>query len=419
MLRAMSRATVSISLFSLSTLFGACADDGNVGMGLEQGLTAPSQSSTQTTPTTNASGSGAQSTSSAEPSLVPSQPGMMANPAPTTPPVETAEPELDPTVPGPEMTAGGAGGDGASLDMGGNSETTDDDASDPDVGGGGAGGADASDEDPMNMGGMGGDGVGGMGGGAGEDTMSEEPMPSAACGSGAQMPNLNLQNTLISVPSGYDGITPVPVVIAFHAAGNGNDQMRSIIGSTFQDEYIMLYPKSGGNEWNNQADSSKVDAIFDALDAGACYDKNRVFAAGHSSGAQFIVQRLCAGESRWRAVSPVASSVYCSSWDPIPALVIHGIGDREREAYGLNDGDGEKDIVPYRTSNSCSESFTPVEVDGCMSGGVNVDPGCRDFDDCVERTRWCQHTDPQYDTSHHGVPCFGARVMKDFFDMYR
>lgn len=249
--------------------------------------------------------------------------------------------------------------------------------------------------------------------------MSEMAHPSAKCGMGSGMPSLNVQNTIVTIPDNYDGSTPVPVVIAFHAAGNGNDQLQGIIGNTFKSEYIMLYPKSSGNEWNNGTDAPKVDALFDALDANACYDTNRVFAVGHSSGAQFIVQRLCAGERRFRAVSPVASSVYCSSWDPIPALVIHGIGDVERTMYGLNDGDGLKDIVPYRTSNSCQETYVEVDVEGCQSGNTQVDPGCRDFDGCVERTRWCQHNDPQYGTSHHGVPCFGARVMKDFFDMYR
>jgi hypothetical protein len=243
-----------------------------------------------------------------------------------------------------------------------------------------------------------------------------EPQPSAACGGGGASLSFNIPNTLFSVPESYDGTTPLPVVIAFHAAGNANTQMRGILGNTLADRYIMFYPKSDGNGWSNQTDPPKVDAIFAALDATACYDKHRVFATGHSSGAQFIVQRLCAGEARWRAVAPVASSVYCSSWKPIPALVIHGIGDTERQAYGLNDGEGLKDIVPYRTSNGCQETYTPVAVDGCNSGGVQVDPGCRDFEGCTERTRWCQHNDPQYGTSHHGVPCFGARVIKDFFD---
>jgi polyhydroxybutyrate depolymerase len=248
---------------------------------------------------------------------------------------------------------------------------------------------------------------------------SAAPQPSAMCGSGSASLSFTLPNTLFTVPESYDGNTPLPVVIAFHAAGNPNTQLQGILGNTLRGDYIMFYPKSDGNGWTNGADASKVDAIFNALDATACYDKHRVFATGHSSGAQFIVQRLCAGEARFRAVATVASSVYCSSWQPIPALVIHGIGDTERQAYGLNDGEGLKDIVPYRTSNGCQETYTDVPVDGCNSGGVQVDPGCRDFDGCSERTRWCQHNDPQYGTSHHGVPCFGARVIQQFFDTYR
>jgi len=249
-------------------------------------------------------------------------------------------------------------------------------------------------------------------------TPPEQARPSARCGSSGASPTFNLPNTLFSVPASYDGTTPLPVVIAFHAAGNPNTQLRGILGNSLAGDYIVFYPKSDGNGWSNDADAPKVDAIFAALDANACYDQNRVFATGHSSGAQFVVQRLCAGESRWRAVATVASSVYCSSWKPIPALVIHGIGDTEREAYGLNDGEGLKDIVPYRTSNGCAETFTTVPVAGCTSGGVQVNPGCRDFDGCSQPTRWCQHNDPQYGTSHHGVPCFGASVIRDFFDSY-
>lgn len=246
-----------------------------------------------------------------------------------------------------------------------------------------------------------------------------QPQPSAMCGSGGASLSFDLPNTLFSVPPSYDGSTPLPVVFAFHAAGNPNTQLRDRFADALSGDYIVFYPKSNGNGWNDRTDAPQVDAIFDALDAAACYDESRVFATGHSSGAQFIVQRLCAGESRWRAVAPIASSVYCASWTPIPALVIHGIGDVERIAYGLDDGDGLKDIVPYRTSNGCQETFTRVPIDGCVSGGVQVDPGCRDFDGCSEPTRWCQHNDPQYGTSHHGVPCFGARVIKDFFDTYR
>jgi hypothetical protein len=127
---------------------------------------------------------------------------------------------------------------------------------------------------------------------------ASSPIPSARCGMGGASPSFNLPNTLFSVPPGYDGVTPLPVVMAFHAAGNPNTQLRGILGATLQNDYIVFYPKSDGNGWTNGADAPKIDAIFAALDANACYDKHRVFATGHSSGAQFVVQRLCAGESR-------------------------------------------------------------------------------------------------------------------------
>jgi polyhydroxybutyrate depolymerase len=319
-------------------------------------------------------------------------PAQQASPAVSASP-STSEPGVSPdlTLTPPPSSAGG--GDPNAMAMGGGD-------SDP--------GSEPAATD--------GDGTDGSTANGGE---APSPIPSAKCGMGGTSPSFNLPNTLFSVPPGYDGVTPLPVVMAFHAAGNPNTQLQGILGATLQNNYIVFYPKSDGNGWSDGVDKPKIDAMFAALDATACYDKNRVFATGHSSGAQFVVQRLCAGESRWRAVATVASSVYCSSWQPIPALVIHGIGDTERQAYGLNDGDGLKDIVPYRTSNGCQESFTEVPVDGCTSGGVQVNPGCRDFNGCGETTRWCQHNDPQYGTSHHGVPCFGARVIKQFLDTYQ
>ena len=238
--------------------------------------------------------------------------------------------------------------------------------------------------------------------------------PSAGCSNGSASPTLNLNNTIVSVPPSYDGSTPVPVVMAFHAAGNPNTQLQDRFADNWEDKYLVLYPKSAGNGWNDGTDGPVVDAMFNAITNEACIDENRVFASGHSSGAQFIVQRLCAGESRWRAVAPIASSEYCSSWDPVPALVIHGIGDVERSW----DPDGEQDIVPYRTSNGCEQTSSEFPVEGCSSSGTQVDPGCVAFDGCSERTLWCQHNDPQYGTSHHGIPCFADMLIPEFFDSF-
>jgi len=217
----------------------------------------------------------------------------------------------------------------------------------------------------------------------------------------------------VTFPSNYDGSTPVPVVIGFHAASNPNTEIKDRLGDDLGDKYLMLYPTSDGSGWA-ESDFPKVDAIFDTLTTDACIDENRVFSTGHSSGAQFIVQLACAGETRFRAVAPVASSKYCNSWQSVAALVIHGIGDQERSW----DPNGEEDIVPYRTSNSCEESSTEYPVDGCQSGSTQVDPGCVEFSGCDAQTIWCKHNDPQYGTSHHGIPCFADTLIPAFFDSF-
>ncbi len=99
--------------------------------------------------------------------------------------------------------------------------------------------------------------------------------------------------------------------------------------------------------------------------------------------------------------------------DPVPVLNIHGTNDTERQAYGLNDGNGQKDIVPYRTSNGCQATSVPSDLDTAGCGG-NITPGCVEFQGCSELTLWCNHNDPQYGTSNHGIPCFATSAIADF-----
>jgi len=272
---------------------------------------------------------------------------------------------------------------------------------------GGAGGATTSANDTSANGAGGTSATGTTGGGV-------DVLPSAGCSNGNASPSLDLPaNTLFSFPPSYDGTTPVPVVLAFHAAGNPNTQLKDRYEDDLGDKYLVLYPKSDGNGWTD-GDLPKVDAMFNTLTNDACIDENRVFATGHSSGSQFIVQQLCAGETRYRAVAPVASSKYCDSWGAVPALVIHGIGDQERSW----DPNGEEDIVPFRTSNGCEATSSEYPVDGCMSGSTQVDPGCVEFAGCGVQTIWCQHNDPQYGTSHHGMPCFADALIPQFFGSF-
>ncbi len=272
--------------------------------------------------------------------------------------------------------------------------------------GSGAGGSD------MEGGGSGGMGIDGSGG-----SLATMVDPSPGCSKGSAM--FTVPNGQVGYPDGYDGSTPVPVMFAFHGAGGDESSLRNQWGNTpIGDKYLMIYLKSSGSQWGLQADKGRVNDAMDAVLTEGCVDQNRVFAVGHSSGAQMIVQLLCDGFSDFDAVIPVASSVYCQKWDPVPVLNFHGLDDQERCKYGLDDCDGRKDIVPYRTSNGCMESKQPADLDVGNSCSGDIDPGCVEFEGCSEPTFFCNHNDPQYGTSNHGVPCFATPAMMDFLGRF-
>jgi poly(3-hydroxybutyrate) depolymerase len=208
------------------------------------------------------------------------------------------------------------------------------------------------------------------------------------------------------------------VIFAFHAAGNSNTQLKSEYGSSdLAKNYIMIYPQASGGTggWDINKDKSRFQTALSETLANGCVDENRLYATGHSSGSQFLVQLLCAGETRFRAVAPVASSVYCNKWSPVAALVIHGTTDEERTKYGLNDGDGKKDIVPYITSDDCSMTTAPskINVTGCAA---SIHPGCVDYQGCSKPVTWCNHDDPNYSGTNHGIPCFAKAAIFEFFE---
>lgn len=307
--------------------------------------------------------------------------------------------------------AGGAGGESAG---GGSTVAAGAGAGAMDAGGAGAGGS--------TLGGSGGDGSAGSGGSRGS-----EPAPSQGC-SGGDL-NAMIANSIVDKPDGYDGSTPLPLVIALHANGNPNTQLQGYFGQEGKVRgYLLVYPKSAGSSWNFQSDRSRIDDAYDGMLQNYCVDTNRVYGIGHSGGAQTLTQLLCQGDDRFRAVAPVASSKYCNGWDAVAAIVIHGTCDQERggsaqnpectssfpDKYGVNDVDGLVDFGVYRDSNTCSEQSTPFTPGG--NCGSNVDPGCVEYEGCAARTQFCNHDDPEYGGTNHGVPCFAAAAVFDFFD---
>jgi poly(3-hydroxybutyrate) depolymerase len=175
----------------------------------------------------------------------------------------------------------------------------------------------------------------------------------------------------------------------------------------------MVYLKSAGSAWA-MSDQSRFDTAYTQLTQNYCIDLNRVFATGHSSGAQFIEQMLCGGETRLKAVTPVAGSRTCASWqNPIPSMLIHGIMDNQR----ANDGNGFQEREPFITSHMCSMTTTPyTAVMACNSihNQAAVNHGCVSYSGCAVPFVFCNHNDMNYGDTNHGWPCFANQAMYAF-----
>jgi polyhydroxybutyrate depolymerase len=255
-----------------------------------------------------------------------------------------------------------------------------------------------------------------------------EPTPSAGCGKGSARPangKLYVNGShWFTFPSSYDGTTPLPVLFGFHGCGGGNrgDGTRSEYTDLTQNnvlgqDYVVAVPVSSDSSgcWNYNNDVSRVKAVYDELVNNYCVDTSHVFATGHSSGAQFILQLLQGNHTadaaylNFRGVAPVAASSYKHS-TPMPVMYIQNQLDKERNSSG-------KDAVDdFVAANKCSSETTPYEgVNSCQSSGTQVNPGCIQYGSCEKPTVWCSHNDPQYNNTGHGVPCFHAQAMDRFF----
>jgi predicted esterase len=247
------------------------------------------------------------------------------------------------------------------------------------------------------------------------------PKPSAGCGKSGRPAGGTVTvdgDHIYTFPAGYDGNQPFPLLVGFHAASNPIDQILKLTnGSDFEKNYVRAFPKSAGTAWDYNTDMKKVLAMYDDLMASYCIDASRVFATGHSSGAQLIVQILTQTHKSdgqhmsFKAVAPVAASNYGALAGPMPVMYIQGKADMVRMSSGADT------VARFTTANGCmttSKPYTAAPI--CMSSGKTVNDGCIEYDGCMVPTIWCSHDDPQYSNTSHGWPCFATKSMYDFFE---
>jgi polyhydroxybutyrate depolymerase len=140
------------------------------------------------------------------------------------------------------------------------------------------------------------------------------------------------------VPPGYDGSTPMPLILDFPGYAIEAEIEPEITGIALAGDtagYITVTPEALGDppHWDTRVDSADVDFVAQALtdlEMELCLDRNRVYATGFSGGAFMASTLACALDDRIAAIAPVAGLrdvPGCDTERPVPVLAFHGTED--------------------------------------------------------------------------------------------
>jgi len=155
----------------------------------------------------------------------------------------------------------------------------------------------------------------------------------------------------VHTPEGYNGTTPLPVVLNLHGGGGNADAARRqsrMNEVADRNGFIVVYPEGSGRlrhkllTWNAGSccayavdhqidDVGFIRALLDDLSSKYKIDARRVYATGISNGAMMAYRLACEMPDRIAAIGPVAGTMGVDGPVPdrgVPLIHFHGLQDR-------------------------------------------------------------------------------------------
>lgn len=206
----------------------------------------------------------------------------------------------------------------------------------------------------------------------------------------------------LQVPAGYDGKTPVPLVLNFHGYTQSASWQEKASGfASLVDKYgfILVHPQGLGSPpaWNagglmamlvpKRDDVAFVSELIDHLGSRYCIDPNRVLATGFSNGGGLVDLLGCKLAGRVTAIAAVSAGLTRRSDECQPAarvavVAVHG------------DADG---LSPYEGDYTGFNQPVPMWLaEWAKRNACERDPSRRLVEDYIERI------------TYHGCPKGGA-----------
>lgn len=151
----------------------------------------------------------------------------------------------------------------------------------------------------------------------------------------------------LHIPTGYDGRTPLPLVVSLHGYTSNPTQQAFYTGFEQigdREGFIVVHPLATGNPTRWYAGTisytgiAKVDDVqffndlLDALGKQLCIDDSRIFVNGLSNGGGMADRLACDLSLRIAAIGSVSGAypslqMPCEPARPIPLIAFHGTAD--------------------------------------------------------------------------------------------
>lgn len=206
----------------------------------------------------------------------------------------------------------------------------------------------------------------------------------------------------LHVPAGYDGATPVPLVLDLHGFGSNRAQQRALsglAGLSDAEGFAIAWPQGTNSSWNagwccGQAamdgvhDVAFLRTLVDAIAGEVEIDRSRVYATGLSNGGALTQRLACEAADAFAAAAPFSFPIplqpigACAPSRPIAVLAAQAPTDelvpydgsdlfasaaassaQWRANDGCGDGDPEQELV---------QGESRCEIDTSCEGGVEV-----------------------------------------------
>ena len=151
------------------------------------------------------------------------------------------------------------------------------------------------------------------------------------------------------VPSGYDGASALPLLVAFHPAGGDGASMARLTALNEKaeaDNVIIAYPEGPEGYWDYGVGLPEWEVVFpvnddlaffelllDQLEAQYAIDTTQIYALGYSNGARMAFRVGCEFHDRLAGIAAVAISISedivnaCPAEAQLRVFYMHGTDD--------------------------------------------------------------------------------------------